>query len=150
MSGGFLAGDDLNVTLDEPSIRGAGSFLGAGGIMAFDDSRDMIQIAHGAMEFFAEESCGKCFPCRLGMEHLLEIVERIARCESRPEDLELMRTVGESMQAGSLCGHGQLGYNPVASALKYFGAEFDAHIQDRNCPTGTCLTARFSPRQSRR
>jgi NADH:ubiquinone oxidoreductase subunit F (NADH-binding) len=86
----------------------------------------------------------------MGMSHLLEVLERICRLEGQPEDLTLMRSVGENMQAGSLCGHGQLGFNPVASALKYFGQEFDAHINDRRCPTGVCNTARFSPRQTRR
>ena len=72
LSGGFLAGDDLDVTLDEPSIRQKGSFLGAGGIMVFDDSRDMVAVAHGAIDFFAHESCGKCFPCRIGTQRLTE------------------------------------------------------------------------------
>jgi len=54
------------------------------------------------------------------------------------------------MQAGSLCGHGQLGFNPVASALKHFGQEFETHIIDRQCPTGRCLGPRFSPKLSRR
>ena len=59
VSGGFLGGEDLDVTLDEPCIRSKGSFLGAAGIMVFDDSRDMVAVAHSAMEFFAHESCGK-------------------------------------------------------------------------------------------
>ncbi|MCA9543091.1 MAG: NADH-quinone oxidoreductase subunit NuoF, partial [Myxococcales bacterium] len=65
LSGGFLAGDALEqATIDEPSIRSHGSMLGAGGMIVFDDSRDMIAVAHNAMSFFAHESCGKCFPCR--------------------------------------------------------------------------------------
>ncbi|MEZ4609574.1 MAG: NADH-ubiquinone oxidoreductase-F iron-sulfur binding region domain-containing protein [Caldilineaceae bacterium] len=69
---GFLAGDDLEVTLDEPSIRRKGTFLGAAGIMVFDDSRDMVAVAHDGMAFFAHESCGKCFPCRIGTQRLTE------------------------------------------------------------------------------
>ena len=72
LSGGFLAGSDLEVTLDEPSIRSKGSFLGAGGIMVFDDSRDMVEVTRQSMAFFAEESCGKCFPCRIGTQRLVE------------------------------------------------------------------------------
>ena len=64
LSGGFLK--DLDVTLDEPCLRGRDSFLGAGGVMVFDDTRDMVEIAAQAMSFFAHESCGKCFPCRIG------------------------------------------------------------------------------------
>lgn len=73
ISGGFLAGEALeSVTLDEPSIRAAGSMLGAGGVMILDDSRDIVDTARQAMEFFAHESCGKCFPCRIGTQRLLE------------------------------------------------------------------------------
>ena len=73
ISGGFLAADAIEtVTLDEPSIRAAGSMLGAGGVMIFDDSRDIVDTARQAMEFFAHESCGKCFPCRIGTQRLLE------------------------------------------------------------------------------
>ena len=73
ISGGFLATDAIEtVTLDEPSIRAAGSMLGAGGVMIFDDSRDIVDTARQAMEFFAHESCGKCFPCRIGTQRLLE------------------------------------------------------------------------------
>ena len=79
------------------------------------------------------------------MSHLLEVLERICRLEGGPDDLALMRRVGEHMQAGSLCGHGQLGFNPVSSALRYFGPEFEAHIVDKRCDTGTCLRPRFSP-----
>ena len=73
ISGGFLGADAIEtVTLDEPSIRSAGSMLGAGGVMIFDDSRDIVDTARQAMEFFAHESCGKCFPCRIGTQRLLE------------------------------------------------------------------------------
>ena len=86
----------------------------------------------------------------MGMSHLLEVLERICRLEGGEEDLALMRSIGENMQAGSLCGHGQLGFNPVSSALRYFGPEFDAHIIQHSCPTGSCLGSRFSPAQTRR
>ena len=73
ISGGFLGADAIEtVSLDEPSIRSAGSMLGAGGVMIFDDSRDIVDTARQAMEFFAHESCGKCFPCRIGTQRLLE------------------------------------------------------------------------------
>ena len=73
LSGGFLNAEAIeSVTLDEPSVRAAGSMLGAGGVIVFDDSRDMLEAARQAMAFFAHESCGKCFPCRIGTQRLLE------------------------------------------------------------------------------
>ena len=84
------------------------------------------------------------------MSHLLEVLERLCRLEGTTDDLALMQKIGVNMQAGSLCGHGQLGFNPVSSALRYFGPEFDKHIVDHTCPTGTCLEPSYSPAQSRR
>ena len=123
---------------------------GSGGIIAADEDSCAVDLTRALIAFCQYESCGKCFPCRMGMSHLLEVLERICRLEGLPEDLNLMRRIGENMQAGSLCGHGQLGYNPVASALRYFGAEFESHIMDRQCATGRCLGPKFSPVASRR
>ena len=148
--GGVLGADSIDVILDFEILRDAGAIMGSGGIIAADEDTCAVDLTRSLIAFCQYESCGKCFPCRMGMSHLLEVLERICRLEGQPEDLELMRSVGENMQAGSLCGHGQLGFNPVASALRHFGQEFETHIIDRKCPTGRCLTPRFSPRLSRR
>jgi NADH-quinone oxidoreductase subunit F len=128
LSGGFLAGADLDVTLDEPSIRGKGSFLGAGGIMVFDDRRDMVRVAHGAMAFFAHESCGKCFPCRIGTQRL---TERLAG-EAGPNDAELwlaeVRDLGRTMRALSACGLGTAAPMVTESLLRYFPQQVHQHI----------------------
>ena len=110
----------------------------------------MVDLTRVLIAFCQYESCGKCFPCRTGMTHLLEVLERICRLEGRSGDLELMRTVGQSMQAGSLCGHGQLGFNPVSSALRYFGGEFEQHLKDKTCATGKCPSPWYSPERARR
>ncbi len=130
LSGGFLAGDDLEVTLDEPSIRSKGSFLGAGGIMVFDESRDMIEVAHAAMEFFAEESCGKCFPCRIGTHRLTERLHG-----GGPTDLgawvDEVHDLGQTMKETSACGLGQAAPLITESLLRYFPDRVAAHVQDR-------------------
>jgi NADH-quinone oxidoreductase subunit F len=105
LSGGFLGQEAIeSVTLDEPSIRAAGSMLGAGGIMIFDDSRDIVEMARQAMAFFAHESCGKCFPCRIGTQRLLERLSG-----GGPEALEAwqqeVRDIGEVLEL-SACGLG--------------------------------------------
>ena len=128
LSGGFLAGDDLDVTLDEPSIRSRGSFLGAGGIMVFDDTRDMIEVSHQAMEFFADESCGKCFPCRIGTQRLME---RLAGKEG-PKELqpwiEEVVDVGKTMMETSACGLGMAAPLITNSLLKYFPEQVSDHV----------------------
>ena len=148
--GGVLHADSVDIILDFEVLREAGAILGSGGIIAADEDTCVVDLTRALIAFCQYESCGKCFPCRMGMSHLLEVLERICRMEGVPQDLDLMRRVGQDMQSGSLCGHGQLGFNPVASALRHFGDEFRAHIIDRTCPTGRCLEPRYSPRQTRR
>ena len=128
LSGGFLAGDDLDATLDEPSIRERGSMLGAGGIMVFDDSRDIVDVARQAMAFFAEESCGKCFPCRIGTQRL---EERLAG--GGPSDLatwqEEVADMGAAMKATSACGLGMAAPFITDSLLKYFPEQVAQRVQ---------------------
>jgi len=131
LSGGFLAGDDLEVTLDEPCIRAKGSFLGAGGIIVFEDSRDMVQAAHDAMAFFAHESCGKCFPCRIGTQRLTE------RLNGGGGDLALgdwkdeVEDIGSVMKATSACGLGMAAPLVTESLLRYFPDAIETHLSCR-------------------
>ena len=148
--GGVLSADQLEIPLDFEAMAQAGAILGSGGIIAADEDTCAVDMTRALIAFCQFESCGKCFPCRLGMTHLLEMLERICRFENEPGDLELMRDVGRNMQAGSLCGHGQLGFNPVSSALRSFGDEFEAHMTEGRCPTGSCLQDRYSPESTRR
>jgi NADH-quinone oxidoreductase subunit F len=129
LSGGFLAGDDLDVTLDEPSIRSKKSFLGAGGIMVFDDSRDMVDVAHNAMEFFAHESCGKCFPCRIGTERLSERLAGEAGPTEIDAWLDEVTDIGVTMKAVSACGLGMAAPLITESLMRYFPSEIAAHVQ---------------------
>ena len=148
--GGVLAADQLDISLDFEAMAEAGAILGSGGIIAADEDTCAVDMTRALIAFCQFESCGKCFPCRMGMTHLLEILERICRTESEPGDLVLMRQVGQNMQAGSLCGHGQLGFNPVSSALRYFEEEFEAHMVEKRCPAGRCKDVRFTPQSTRR
>ena len=147
--GGVLGADSMSIHLDFEEMAEAGAILGSGGLIVADDDTCAVDLTRVLVAFCQYESCGKCFPCRLGMTHLLEFVERIARFEGRPDDLELMHSVGQTMQAGSLCGHGQLGFNPIRSALEHFDADFRAHLEQRKCPTGSCLKPMLSPRNTR-
>jgi NADH:ubiquinone oxidoreductase subunit F (NADH-binding) len=128
LSGGFLAGDDLDVTLDEPCIRSKGSFLGAGGIIAFDDSRDMLAAAREAMAFFAHESCGKCFPCRIGSQRLTERLNGSAGELDFQTWTEEVGDIGDVMRATSACGLGMAAPNVTDSLLKYFPEAARAHV----------------------
>ncbi len=128
LSGGFLGGRDLAVSLDEPSLRAKGSFLGAGGVMVFDDSRDIIAVTREAMAFFAEESCGKCFPCRIGTHRL---VERLDGKGPRSLDawVDEVCDLNDTMKRTSACGLGQAAPLLTESLLKYFPDQVRAHVE---------------------
>ncbi len=131
LSGGFIAGDDLDaVTLDEPSVRSRGSFLGAGGIMVFDDSRDMVDVSHSAMEFFAEESCGKCFPCRIGTQRLTERLNG-GGPRDLAEWLDEVTDLEATMKSTSACGLGQAAPLVTESLRRYFPEQIERHLTER-------------------
>ena len=127
--GGVLGSDEFDVKIDFDDMAKAGAILGSGGIIVGDETTDVVDLVRNLVAFNQFESCGKCFPCRLGNTHMLDILNRI--CNSRPneKDMEVIEKIGNSMKTGSLCGHGQLGYNPVSSAVKYFKNEFDEALK---------------------
>jgi len=147
--GGVLPATQMDIRLDFEEMARSGAILGSGGIIVADELACAVDMTRVLVAFCQYESCGKCFPCRLGMTNLLEVIERIANFQSRPKDLDLMRTIGKNMAAGSLCGHGQLGWNPVQSALQAFPEDFAAHMDEKRCPTGQCLGPVFTPRRTR-
>ncbi len=148
--GGVLSAVELDIALDFDAMSKAGAILGSGGLIAASEDACVVDLTRALIAFCQYESCGKCFPCRTGMTHLLEVLERICRMDSTSEDMALMGRVGRSMQAGSLCGHGQLGFNPVSSAVRYFREEFEQHMNDKECPTGTCPGLWHAPTRVRR
>ncbi len=148
--GGVLSADKLDIVMDFDAMARAGAILGSGGIIVADDTTCAVDLTRLLVAFCQYESCGKCFPCRLGTTHMLEILERICRFQAQPGDIDLMCSVGRDMAVGSLCGHGQLGFNPVQSALDSFADEFAAHIQDKRCPAGVCTGEYLTPARSRR
>ncbi|MBM3947704.1 MAG: NADH-quinone oxidoreductase subunit F [SAR202 cluster bacterium] len=147
--GGVLSAASTTVTIDFDEMAKAGAILGSGGIIVADSDTCAVDLTRNLVAFCQFESCGKCFPCRIGTTNLLEIVDRIVTCQTRPGDLELMRSIGKTIQAGSLCGHGQLGFNPIRSALQHFAADFDAHMKTGKCATGGCEKPRLSPTNTR-
>lgn len=127
LSGGFIAGDDLHTTLDDPALRARHSFLGAGGVMVFDDTRDMMQIAAEAMHFFAEESCGKCFPCRIGTQRLTERLSGAAGPRGEGDWRTEVADISRTMKAVSACGLGVAAPLIAESLIRYFPERIKQH-----------------------
>ena len=105
------------------------NILGAGAITVFDKRRDIIDILHRNMEFLAEESCGKCTPCREGTEVMTEILERVSQGEGTEKDIRDLQELGSAMMLSSLCGLGQAAPNPVMDSLQYFRDAYDNRIR---------------------
>ncbi len=105
------------------------TILGAGAVTVFDESRDVVDIVRRTMEFLAEESCGKCVPCRQGTEAMVEILGRFSRGEGRERDIRQLESLSSAMAASSLCGLGQAAPIPVVDSLKYFGSAYENQIK---------------------
>jgi NADH-quinone oxidoreductase subunit F len=142
-SGGCVPEALLDLPVDYEELTEAGSMMGSGGMIVMDDRTCMVDVARYFLGFLTEESCGKCVPCREGLQQMLHIFDRLVAGEGRAGDIELIESLAAGMQLGSLCELGKSAPNPVLSTLKYFRSEYEAHINDRACPAGICrdLTA---------
>ena len=122
--GAYLPAAQLDLPLDYESFAAAGAMLGHGGIVVFDDTVDMALQARFAMAFCAQESCGKCTPCRIGSTRGVEVIDRIRRGESRGANIALLEDLCDTMINTSLCGLGGMAPVPVQSALNHFPEDF--------------------------
>ena len=137
-SGGCIPAEMLDLPVDYESLNAAGSIMGSGGMIVMDDHTCMVDIAKYFLDFLQDESCGKCFSCRVGTQRMKEIVTRISEGKGTEQDLDLLEDVAWMVSETSLCGLGQSAPNPVLSTLRYFRAEYLAHIRDHNCPAKVC------------
>jgi formate dehydrogenase iron-sulfur subunit len=122
--GGYMPESQFDTVLDYEAFAAVGAMLGHGGIVAFDDTVDMLEQARYAMEFCAVESCGKCTPCRIGSTRGVEVIDRIRANLDREKNLALLDDLCNTMRYGSLCALGGLTPDPVVSALKHFAEDF--------------------------
>jgi NADH-quinone oxidoreductase subunit F len=136
--GGCLPTEHLNVQVDFDSLKAAGAVMGSGGMIVVDEDTCMVEFSRFFLKFAQAESCGKCIPCRVGGQRMLEILNNISEGRGKLEDIETLKNISEGMKEGSLCGLGQLTPGPVLSALRYFEDEFRTHILDKRCPAGAC------------
>tara|TARA_B100001029_G_scaffold67995_1_gene55323 strand:- start:3800 stop:5503 length:1704 start_codon:yes stop_codon:yes gene_type:complete len=132
--GGVLGKEAFSTKIDFDEMAKSGAILGSGGIIVCDDSVSVVDLIRNLVAFNQFESCGKCFPCRLGNTHMYDVLDRLCNSKSEPNDLALLERIGNSMKIGSLCGHGQLGYNPISSSLKYFQSEISDSINNISEP----------------
>ncbi|MEK7271750.1 MAG: NADH-ubiquinone oxidoreductase-F iron-sulfur binding region domain-containing protein, partial [Nitrospirota bacterium] len=103
-----------------------------------DDSNCMVNLAKFFLEFTADESCGKCPPCRIGTKVMLDKLTDITEGRGKEEDIELLLDLSHDIINTSLCGLGQTAPNPVLTTIKYFRDEYESHIKEQWCKAGVC------------
>ena len=129
--GAYLPESQFDTPLDYEAFAALWAVLGHGGVVAFDDTVDMSKMARYGMEFCAVESCGKCTPCRIGSTRGVEVIDKIRAGEDRERHVALLRDLGDTMLAGSLCALGGMTPYPVLSALNHFPEDFGVSAADK-------------------
>ncbi len=141
ISSGLLPATMVDVALDYDALAKAGSMLGSGAMIVIDESACMVDVALQAARFFAHESCGECTPCRNGTYRFVELLTKITAGNGSWADVTLLEELGGRMKTDSRCGLGQAAALPFLSSLTYFRREYQAHIEEKECPAGVCPVA---------
>jgi NADH-quinone oxidoreductase subunit F len=136
-SGGCVPAELADTPIDYEKLAEVGAIMGSGGLVVLDDTDCMVDIARYFLRFTQDQSCGKCTFCRIGTRRMLDILDRICEGHGKHGDLELLDELARQVSAGSICGLGRTAPNPVLSTLRYFRAEYEAHLSGR-CPAGKC------------
>jgi NADP-reducing hydrogenase subunit HndC len=137
-SGGCLPENLIDLPVDFDELTKVGSMMGSGGMIVMDEDTCMVDVARYFLNFLSDESCGKCVPCRQGIDQMVQILNRICEGKGEPGDIELLEEICETTRDASLCALGQTAPNPVLSTVQYFRDEYKAHIDQKRCPAGVC------------
>jgi NADH:ubiquinone oxidoreductase subunit F (NADH-binding)/(2Fe-2S) ferredoxin/ferredoxin len=137
-SGGCIPEELIETPVDYESINATGAIVGSGGMVVMDDTNCMVNVAKFFLEFTADESCGKCPPCRIGTRVMLDKLIDITEGRGKEGDIELLLDLSHDIINTSLCGLGQTAPNPVLTTIKYFRHEYESHIKEGWCKAGVC------------
>jgi NADH:ubiquinone oxidoreductase subunit F (NADH-binding)/NADH:ubiquinone oxidoreductase subunit E len=148
-SSGYLPASMADVRLDFKALAEAGSMLGSGALVVCAEGTCMLDMARNSTQFFRNESCGKCVPCRVGSQKMVDLLTGWTRGDGSSGDLALIDELSEAMRLTSICGLGQVVPAPISSVLKHFRSEVEAHILKRECPSGVCFSTAAHPADSR-
>ncbi len=144
-SGGCIPHEMFDTPVDYENLAQLGSIMGSGGMVVMDEDNCMVDVARYFIEFTHSESCGKCIPCRVGLNKCLRILNRVTEGAGRTQHLELLDELSRYIRECSLCGLGQTAPNPVLTTLRHFRNEFEDHILAHRCAAGVCEELALSP-----
>ena len=137
-SGGCIPEQFLDSRVDFDELARLGSMMGSGGMIVMDEDTCMVDTARYFLDFLADESCGKCTPCREGIKQMLDILTDICGGRGQDGDIELLEELSEVLRDTSLCALGGTAPNPVLTTIQYFRDEYAAHINEKRCPAYVC------------
>ncbi len=140
--GGVLSAVLYDTPLDFEDVERVGAIIGSGTLELLSMNTCMVAWARERSNYLTGESCGKCVPCRLGMKRVTGTLEGIISDLGTLDDLALLEEFSRYVPDGSLCGFGVHAPNALVTAMRYFGADFRAHIEEHRCPTGVCVPLR--------
>jgi NADH:ubiquinone oxidoreductase subunit F (NADH-binding) len=138
-AGGYLPASMLDLPLDWNAMTKAGATVGSGAIVVCDDRACMLDMALNSTRFFRNESCGKCVPCRTGSQKLVDMLTAWTTGKGGADDRSLLDDLSHALRLTSICGLGQVVPVPIASVMKHFAPEIEAHLHDRVCGAGVCF-----------
>ena len=144
-SGGCIPVEMLDTPVDYESLAQIGSIMGSGGMVVMDEDNCMVDVARYFVEFTHSESCGKCVPCRVGLNKALRTLNAITAGSGTPDHLALLDELGRMIRECSLCGLGQTAPNPVLTTIRHFRDEYEDHILAHRCRAGVCQELALSP-----
>jgi len=144
-SGSIIPADLQDVPMDFDSFTKAGVSMGSGALLICSDETCVVDLAKVLLNFFRFESCGKCNPCRIGNQRAYQILTNISEGLGSKKDLDDLQDISKWLYEMSNCGLGQTAGSPLRDILKYFRAEVEAHIIQKECPTGVCAMSGKSP-----
>ncbi len=144
-SGGCIPQEMFDTPVDYETLAKLGSIMGSGGMVVMDDDNCMVDVARYFIEFTHSESCGKCVPCRVGLDKGLRILNQFTQGKGTEEDLNSLDELGRMIRDTSLCGLGQTAPNPVLTTMRHFRHEFEDHLRAHRCRAGVCQNLALSP-----
>jgi NADH-quinone oxidoreductase subunit F len=144
-SGGCIPPEMFDTPVDYESLAQLGAIMGSGGMVVMDEDNCMVDVARYFVEFTNSESCGKCIPCRVGLNKCLRMLNLVTEGAGRMDHLERLDELSRYIRDCSLCGLGQTAPNPVLTTMRHFRQEFEDHIVSHRCIAGVCTELALSP-----
>jgi formate dehydrogenase beta subunit len=138
-SSGYLPASMVDLPLDWDAVAAKGSMVGSGAIVVCAEDRCMVDMALNAVRFFRNESCGKCVPCRMGSQKLVDMLTAWTHGKAEDNDLELLSELSHALKVTSICGLGQVVPAPIVSVLTHFRDVVDQHVIHKQCPAKVCF-----------